>query len=438
MDVLIAYMNGERVGKFIKLANGAHEFHYDAAWIESDKGRPLSLSLPLQYQKHTSSHVINYFDNLLPDLSEVRDKIVARYQATSRQAFDLLKEIGKDSVGALALYDPSDEPTLNQLDYEVLSQDRLEKVLLAYKTNIPLGMLNDEDDFRICVAGVQEKTALLKFGDDWCIPKGSTPTTHIIKLPIGEIKQPNATLDMKGSVENEYLCLLLAKALGFDVPHTEIIYCNGIKALAVERFDRQWSRDKTWLLRLPQEDMCQAFGKPSAIKYESDGGIGIKDIMTLLLGSSHALADRNAFMGFQVFQWIIGATDGHAKNFSIFLGAGGSYQLTPFYDILSAYPLIGAKGLHLKSLKLAMSLKATKGRKYQLDKIYARHFIATAKDVGFNPDQMNRIMDELTAKLPSAIEQVQQQLPDGFPEHISNSIFQGSLKRAERLIAKNN
>ncbi|MDD1784122.1 type II toxin-antitoxin system HipA family toxin [Enterovibrio sp. ZSDZ35] len=434
METLVAYMNGERIGEFIKLANGAHEFQYDARWIESPIGRPLSLSLPLQYKKHASSHVINYFDNLLPDLSEIRDRIVARYQAESRQAFDLLKQVGKDSVGAIALYKPSeDSPSFKQLDYDILTDERLEKVLSAYKTNIPLGMLNDEDDFRISVAGAQEKTALLKVGNNWCIPKGSTPTTHIIKLPIGEIKQPAATLDMSDSVENEYLCLLLAKALGLNVPNAEIIHCNGIKALAVERFDRRWSKDNSWILRLPQEDMCQAFGKPSAIKYESDGGIGIKDIMKLILGSSNALEDRDAFMRFQVFQWIIGATDGHAKNFSIFLGAGGSYQLTPFYDILSAYPIMGGKGLHLRSLKLAMGLKANKGRKYKLDKIFARHFLATAKEVGFSTQRMEDILDEFAHQLPAAIEHVKQQLPEVFPAHIADAIFENSLKMVKRV-----
>ena len=125
--------------------------------------------------------------------------------------------------------------------------------------------------------------------------------------------------------------------------------------------------------------------------------------MVLPLGSSQALADPHAFMRFHVFQWIIGATDGHAKNFSIFLAAGGSYRLTSFYDILSAYPLIAAKRLYFKSLKLAMSLKTTK---YQLEKMYALHFIATPKEVGFKPDQMSEIMNELAVTLPAAIEQV--------------------------------
>ncbi|EQB0367468.1 type II toxin-antitoxin system serine/threonine protein kinase toxin HipA, partial [Shigella sonnei] len=181
--------------------------------------------------------------------------------------------------------------------------------------------------------------------NDWCIPKGITPTTHIIKLPIGEIRQPNATLDLSQSVDNEYYCLLLAKELGLNVPDAEIIKAGRVRALAVERFDRRWNTERTVLLRLPQEDMCQTFGLPSSVKYESDGGPGIARIMAFLMGSSEALKDRYDFMKFQVFQWLIGATDGHAKNFSVFIQAGGSYRLTPFYDIISAFPVLGGTGI---------------------------------------------------------------------------------------------
>jgi serine/threonine-protein kinase HipA len=133
-----------------------------------------------------------------------------------------------------------------------LSEKKLERVLSAYQSDIPLGMIAEEDNFRISVAGAQEKTALLRSDEGWCIPTGITPTTHIIKLPIGEIKQPNATLDLSDSVDNEYFCLSLAKALGFDVPNAEIIKAGAIRALAVERFDRRWNTTHSMLLRLPQ------------------------------------------------------------------------------------------------------------------------------------------------------------------------------------------
>ena len=433
MASLNAYMNGLLVGELIKLPNGAHQFQYDKAWVDSPMGRPLSLSLPLSYSKHTSDKVINYFDNLLPDRTEIRDRIVTRYQTPSRQAFDLLSAVGKDSVGAISLMTPDSQPNVQRLDFELLSKEKLQRVLISYQSSIPLGMLEDEDDFRISVAGAQEKTALLKMDEQWCIPQGSTPTSHIVKLPIGEIKQPSATLDMSDSVENEYLCLQLAREMGFDVPDAEIIHCDEVKAIAIKRFDRRWSNDKTWLLRIPQEDMCQASGLSSSIKYEADGGPSIKDIMNLLMGSSKALADREAFMRFQVFQWIIGATDGHAKNFSIFIEPQGGYHLTPFYDIISAYTVLGGKGLNIRSLKLAMGLKASKGKKYRLDKIQPRHFLATAEECGFSKQKMTEILEEFATEFPKAVERVKHNLPVDFPEHVSEAIFSHSLQMVQKL-----
>ncbi|MFC1235955.1 type II toxin-antitoxin system HipA family toxin [Vibrio sp. F74] len=433
MQKLIAYMNGELVGALEKRKNGAHIFQYDKSWVNNAKARPISLSLKLQLPPITSDAVINYFDNLLPDSPQVRDRIVSRYKASSKQPFDLLKEVGKDSVGAIALLPPDLPYKKEPLNYEVLDNKKLEAVLSGYKSDIPLGMLEEEEDFRISVAGAQEKTALLFVNGQWCIPKGNTPTTHIIKLPIGEIQQANATLDLKDSVENEYLCIALARALGFIVPNVSIIETDCLKALAVERFDRRWTKDKSGLIRLPQEDICQVFGMPSSIKYESQGGPSIAQIMALLMGSSNALEDQYNFMRFQVFQWIIGATDGHAKNFSIYIDKGGSYSLTPFYDILSAYPLLGGKGLNIRKLKLAMGLKATKGKKYEVNKILPRHFLDTAKAVNFNQDKMQKIMDEMKDALPKAILQVKANLPKDFPEHISDAIFENAKKIIKKI-----
>lgn len=435
MPTLVTWMNNERVGELTKQANGAHTFRYYDEWIRNPYGRPLSLSLPVQLGLMTSDAVFNYFDNLLPDSPGVRDRIVKRYQAKSKQPFDLLAEIGRDSVGAVTLLPPEEDASGQVLAWERLNASRLESVLTAYQADIPLGMIEGEDDFRISVAGAQEKTALLKAGDAWCIPKGTTPTTHIIKLPIGEIKQPNATLDLRESVDNEFCCLALARALDFEVPDAEIIRTGKIRALAVERFDRRWARNKTVLLRLPQEDLCQAFGLPSSLKYESDGGPDIAQIMRFLLGSSDALNDRYAFMRFQVFQWLIGATDGHAKNYSLFIHAGGSYKLTPFYDIISAFPVLGGAGLHMRDLKLAMSLKATKGRKSAIDQIYPRHFLATAREVNFAQEQMQQILRDFADNVPGAVETVMSSLPADFSAPVADAISSNMMKLHARLIA---
>ncbi|EIG7457479.1 HipA domain-containing protein [Escherichia coli] len=255
----------------------------------------------------------------------------------------------------------------------------------------------------------------------------------IIKLPIGEIRQPNATLDLSQSVDNEYYCLLLAKELGLNVPDAEIIKAGNVRALAVERFDRRWNTERTVLLRLPQEDMCQTFGLPSSVKYESDGGPGIARIMAFLMGSSEALRDRYDFMKFQVFQWLIGATDGHAKNFSVFIQAGGSYRLTPFYDIISAFPVLGGTGIHISDLKLAMGLNASKGKKTAIDKIYPRHFLATAKVLRFPEVQMHEILSDFARMIPAALDNVKTSLPTDFPENVVTAVETNVLRLHGRL-----
>lgn len=433
MDRLSAWMNGERVGTLTRHKNGAHLFQYEASWLSNPLARPLSLSLPLQYPAIASASVINFFDNLLPDNPRVRERILNRYRAKSMQPFDLLREVGRDSVGALMLLPAEAAAPDLAVRYEPLDAARLEKILSAYQSDIPLGMIPEERDFRISVAGAQEKTALLKTAQGWAVPQGPTPTSHIIKLPIGEIKQPFATLDMGDSVENEYVCLALARELGFRVPDASIIRAGRLRALAVARFDRRWSADGARLLRLPQEDICQSLGLASATKYESDGGPGIAAIMSLLMGSSNALEDRDEFMKFQVFQWLIGATDGHAKNFSLYIERGGSYRLTPFYDILSAYPVLGGTGLNIRELKLAMGLTASKGKKAEIDKIFPRHFLATAESVRFSTERMAQILAFFAEAFPAAVARVREKLPADIPPAIADVIFSNALKVASRL-----
>ena len=134
-----------------------------------------------------------------------------------------------------------------------------------------------DEDFRISVAGAQEKTALLWHEGRWLKPRGTTPTTHLLKTQMGTL--PNG-LDLSLSVENEYYCLKLMGAFGLPVNAAEIQTFGRTKALVVERFDRRWTRDKR-LLRLPQEDCCQALSVPPTRKYQSDGGPGIADIQPL-------------------------------------------------------------------------------------------------------------------------------------------------------------
>jgi serine/threonine-protein kinase HipA len=434
MAILDVYMNGYLVGEFTKSMTGSHLFSYAPQWLETLGSRPISLSMPLRKQVYKGDEVYNFFDNLLPDNMDIRQRIVARHDAQSTQAFDLLVKVGQDSVGALQLLPHQQTaPNVRRIESKPLSDKALEKILKGYQSDIPLGMLKEEDDFRISLAGAQEKTALLNLQGKWHLPIKATPTSHIIKLPIGQIKSHSHTIDMSGSIENEYLCMMIVREFGLATPPCSILKAGGMTALAVERFDRKWATDGSWLMRLPQEDFCQTLNFPSAKKYESHGGPGIKEIMSYLLGSKNAEQDRFDFIKSQVLFWLLAATDGHAKNFSLFIEVGGGYRLTPFYDILSMYPAMGGAGLNIREAKLAMGLKASKGKKYQIAQILPRHFIQTVKDVGFDPETMQTIMHDVYHQLDAVIMRVKAQLPEDFPQQIAESIFQGMKERVQRL-----
>ncbi|MFC3393858.1 type II toxin-antitoxin system HipA family toxin [Brenneria rubrifaciens] len=434
MAALDVYMNGYRVGVFTKTSSGAHRFSYDENWLGLSGSRPISLSMPLRHQPYQGDEVYNFFDNLLPDNLDIRRRIVARHHADSTQPFDLLAKVGQDSVGALQLVQQGTPVhDIKRIEYKTLSEQQFERILSGYQSDAPLGMIDAEDDFRISIAGAQEKTALLYLDDHWRLPLNATPTTHIIKLPIGKIESHSYSIDMSDSVENEYLCMLIAKAFGLPVPHCFMIKAGKIKALAVERFDRKYASDGRWIMRLPQEDFCQALNIPSARKYENHGGPGICAIMSVLLGAVDPERDRYSFMKAQVLFWLLAATDGHAKNFSLFIESQGRYRLTPYYDILSMYPAIGGRGIDRRDAKLAMGLTGSRGKKYAIEQIFPRHFFQTAKAVGFARESMENILAEFAQSMDAVVVKIRNQLPAGFPAPIRDAILNGMQAKARRL-----
>jgi serine/threonine-protein kinase HipA len=179
--------------------------------------------------------------------------------------------------------------------------------------------------------------------------------------------------------------------------------------------------------------MCQALGYSPALKYESHGGPGIAEIMTLLLGSRRALHDRETFFRTQILYWLLGAIDGHAKNYSVFIEPESAYVMTPLYDILSAFPILGAKGISAQKAKMAMALQG-KNRQYHWAQIQPRHFPATAERVGFSASRAKAMMREIGEQTPEVIASVSKILPADFPPHISEAIFRGMEKQAERLL----
>lgn len=430
---LSVWMNGELVGEWRRPGRGGPEFAYAESWLDSPAARPISLSLPLRpHSQPYRKGVEEFFDNLLPDSRSVRERIQRRFGASSSGAFDLLREIGRDCVGAIQLLPDGHSPVgVRSIAAERLTAGGVENILIGSLTpGFGRGVQDEADDeFRISLAGAQEKTALLLHEGVWHRPIGSTPTTHILKLPIGGNPQG---IDLTTSVENEWLCAQILRAFGIPVAECRMETFGELKALVVERFDRALARDGKWYMRLPQEDFCQATGTAPVGKYESDGGPGIEIIMNLLRGSEKAAEDRHDFMRTQLVFWLLAAIDGQAKNFSIFLRAGGGYRLTPRYDVLSAHPMLGrGRGmLSPHKIKMAMAVRGA-NRHYRWKEISARHWLETAKRCGF-PD-MKSIIEEVIARTPKVVEQTRAGLPRKFPERIAETIFSGTAAAARLL-----
>lgn len=431
---LAVWMNGERVGNWNITAQGQHEFRYEQAWVDAEDARPISLSMPLQPPEapYRGALVESFFENLLPDSTDIRRRVQTRFGAASTSAFDLLLEIGRDCVGAIQLL-PPDQPTENvrRIDAEPIDEEAVADILRSTTSSAPLGRRDDES-FRISIAGAQEKTALLWHDDQWHRPLGATPTTHLFKLPLDRVG--NMRADLSNSVENEWLCAQIVHQFGLPVANCSIADFADQHVLIVERFDRRLAPDKQWWIRLPQEDLCQATGTPPALRYESDGGPGIADIGSLLLGSRNAAMDRRNFFKVQVLFWLLCATDGHAKNFSVFIEPYGQFSLTPIYDVISAYPILGSGNNQLapQKAKMAMAVRG-KNRHYRWSEIQARHWISMAADVGLETTAEEDIL-ELAEQVPGVVERVSGLLPRGFPDAVSDPIFDGLLRSAERLI----
>ena len=423
---LNVYLNGKLVGKFRREQTGAVDFQYDASWLDWDKAIPVSLSLPLREDRYIGASVMTVFENLLPDNADILRQLAERTGADGTDAYSLLSQIGRDCVGALQFLPdgvaPSDPGTI---DARKVSDAKIAAVLENLPRN-PLG-IDDDDAFRISIAGAQEKTALLLWKKKWYVPHGTTATTHILKPQLGVL--PNG-IDMSQSVENEHFCMRLIAKLGLPAAQTKIADFDGRRVLVVERFDRHWTKDKR-LLRVPQEDCCQALSVPPTRKYQSEGGPGIQDIAELLKGSDDAGGDRRRLFKIQALFWLLAATDGHAKNFSLRLSHGGRFNMTPLYDVMSAQPAHDANQIRRNQFKLAMGVGTN--RHYVVGRILPRHFIQTANACGMPVGSMEEILDELADSLPNALDATISDMPDGFPAALFESIRDAALGRIDQI-----
>jgi serine/threonine-protein kinase HipA len=415
-ELLIALLGSDKVGE-VRLARGGRLcFTYEDAWRTRPGAVPLSLSMPLAAKEHGHGVIDAFLWGLLPDNAAVLRRWGARFQVSARNAYALIAHVGEDCAGAVRFVRPErlvearTPPTGMEVEWleeaDVASRLRtLRADRAAWRTPADTGQFS--------LAGAQAKTALLCLDGRWGVPCGWTPTTHILKPRSDEFE---------GHVENEHLCLALARALGLPAAGSEVLWFEDQPATVVERYDRlptaslaaaavdagDGERAATLtalattqpILRVHQEDLCQALGLPPTTKYQAEGGPTPASVTDLLRSSSsRSLDDVCTFVDALAFNWLIGGTDGHAKNYSLLHAGAGRVRLAPLYDLGSALPYFG---MEERGLKLAMKV----GGEYRLPNIDGRRWRKLAEELALDADDTIARIAALAARLPGELESV--------------------------------
>ncbi len=392
---LFVLLSNRVVGRVIQEDRGKLSFTYDEAWRDIRGSYPLSLSMPLAALEHRHNEISAYIWGLLPDNERVLDRWAKKFQVSARNPFALIANVGEDCAGAVQFVRPE------RLDAVIDSEGGdiawLEEAEIAARIR---QLREDQSAWRLpadtgqfSLAGAQPKTALLLQNGQWGVPSGRAPTTHILKPP---------SADFDGHAENEHFCLAVARALGLPVATSTVMRFEDEVVFVVDRYDRQATEGG--VIRIHQEDMCQALGVPPTHKYENEGGPGVAQIVSLLRENSGAPGeDVQVFVDAVALNWLIGGTDAHAKNYSILIGAAGRVRLAPFYDVASILPY---KGFDPMRAKLAMKL----GGKYRLRDISARDWEKLADELGLKQNAVSERVLAMAEALPAAADGVRRQM----------------------------
>jgi serine/threonine-protein kinase HipA len=387
---LVTLLGGTEAGRVHRDKRGRLKFVYNQAWRDAPYAYPLSLSMPLAAQEHGPTAIEAFMWGLLPDNELVLQRWAQKFQVSARNVFALMSHVGEDCAGAVQFIPP------NRLDaVQSGSQDKLEwldekgiaqRLRTLREDHAAWRLARDTGQFSL--AGAQPKTALLLKKGRWGIPSGRTPTTHILKPPTGQFD---------GHVENEHVCLALARALGLPAASSQVITFENEIAIAVERYDRQ--RVGNDILRVHQEDVCQALGLMPTQKYQNENGPGVSDVIALLrTHSSERDEDLASFMGAVGFNWLIAGPDAHAKNYSLLITGGPRVRLAPLYDLASILPY---DQIDLHKVKLAMKV----GGEYELLHIGLRQWQKQAQEIRLDADELIASLRAMAEQLPDAISQ---------------------------------
>ena len=409
--VLDVYLHEHLVGKLSQDTYGRLQFQYDKDYAESQSSLAISLSMPIRLEPYEDPHTRAFFSGLLPD--DIARHRLARFLGISeKNSFALLEIIGGECAGALSLY-PEGEPLIppKQEDIEILDNNKLREILDLLKRR-PL--MAGQDNLRLSLAGAQDKIAVTIVDGSIALVKGTTPTSHILK-PLIE--------DIKDSVHNEYFCLALARSMNIETPEAEIHWLGYTPYFLVKRYDRKIVSDKG-IKRLHQEDLCQALGILPELKYEREGGPSIASSLELL--QKHSLqpaVDRLAFIQRVIFNFLIGNADAHGKNYSL-LYTDRLPILAPAYDLLctAIYPNL--------SNKMAMRI----GGKYDQNTVFLRHWHQLVPDTTAAKKALNKDLIKMSKVCLNHAHNLKESLKEkGISSPIFEDICQVIKKRSEHI-----
>jgi len=389
-ESLVVLLGGREIGRIERDRRGRLVFLYDPGWRALEDAMPLSLSMPLAAAEHPHARVDAWLWGLLPDNHLILERWGQRFQVSAHNAFGLISHVGEDCAGAVQLVRPErlaavQAPRRPEVAWLTSRQigERLAQLRADHSA-----WRSPEDAGQFSLTGAQPKTALYFDGRRWGVPAGRTPTTHILKPAHGEFA---------GHIENEHFCLALARELGLPTASSEVRRFGDEPAIVVERYDRVRSTGPGTqpVVRLHQEDLCQALGLLPSTKYQNEGGPGARDAVALLRDhSSRPAEDVDAFVDALGFDWLIAGTDAHAKNYSVLHAAGGRVRLAPLYDVASALPY----GFDPHRLRLAMKI----GGQYRLRSIGAHQWRSLASELRLDADRVVSRLADVAARLPDA------------------------------------
>jgi serine/threonine-protein kinase HipA len=398
----------QRVGVVSEGTGGRMQLAYDEAWVES--GFPVSLRLPLIDTQPHDAHP--FFTGLLPE-GAARDRIVRRLRVPPDDDLGLLLAIGADGAGALSVLAEHEDPQDHPPDPIPFADDDLGTLVRSrgQATGSPAA-----PPPRFSLAGTQHKATAIYDGRRYYWPDARHPSSHILKFET-----------VRWVCFAEHVAHELALRAGLVASRIEHLLhdCEEpLPYLRIERYDRAHTPDGA-RLRLHQEDMAQALGYETHAKYEEHGGPSLGEVSALLRSHSKDPArDLAALRDWQIFNYLIGNSDGHAKNLSLLYPLGGTVPaLAPFYDLVCVEFIVRIRaGTYDRAMAFRIGDHAVP------EEVGRDDWTKLARAMGLAPKPMLRRLEELALALPNLARETREAFTASFGDNQVYDRFEETIR----------